>query len=302
MNKFKCPWCDSEKNQIYLWLKDEFLSMEEFQIYECLQCGLLFTEPRPEKDKIGEYYKSEEYYSHQENKKGFIPKLYEKVKVINLKHKYKVATKGKTAGKLLDIGCGVGDYIKTAEQHGWQCTGVEPSDIAREIAGKKIQAKIIQSEELEKIPDKTFDVITMWHVLEHVDNIKWQVTQLQRLLKENGRIIIAVPNYKSYDANYYKEKWAAYDVPRHLNHFNQKTMVKIFKTNDLELISTNRLKWDAYYISYMSEQYRHHKFPLIKGAYRGLVSNCKARKTKEWSSMVYVFEKTKEGNQKKGPF
>lgn len=298
MNTYKCPWCASEKTQIHLWLKDEFLSNEDFQIHECLQCGLLFTEPRPSKEKIGDYYKSEEYYSHQENKKGFIPKLYESVKAINLKHKYRVAVEGKSIGKLLDIGCGVGDFLHIAEQHGWQCTGVEPSEDAKAIATKRIKADILSSEDLEQIPNETFDVITMWHVLEHVDDLRWQVFQLQRLIKNNGRIVIAVPNYKSYDAEFYKEKWAAYDVPRHLNHFNKETLVKIFKNNNLNLIDTNKLKWDAYYISYMSEQYKHHSMPLLRGAFRGLISNCKARKSNEWSSRVYVFEKQKEKNPK----
>ncbi len=291
MNKLNCPWCNSEKTQTYIWVKDEFLTKEEFQIQECLNCGLLFTEPRPPKDKIGDYYKSEEYYSHQENKKGFIPKLYESIKAINLKNKYKIATNGKSARKLLDIGCGVGDFIHTAEEQGWQCTGVEPSQDAKAIAKKRIKAEILSSEDLEQIPNETFDVITMWHVLEHVDDLKWQMAQLQRLIKKGGRIVIALPNYKSYDATFYKEKWAAYDVPRHLNHFNKDTLVKIFKTNDLNLVKTDKLKWDAYYISFMSEQYKHHTLPLIKGAIRGLISNCKARKTNEWSSRVYMFEK-----------
>lgn len=293
MNKIKCPWCDSEKTQIHLWLKDEFLTHEEFQIHECLHCGLLFTEPRPDKDKIGAYYKSNEYYSHQENKKGFVPKLYERIKTINLKHKYKIATTGLKIGKMLDIGCGVGDFLHTAEQRGWKCMGVEPSEDATTIAKKRIKAEITSSEDLEQIPDETFDVITMWHVLEHIDNLQWQISQLQRLIKKDGRIVIAVPNYKSYDAKYYKDKWAAYDVPRHLNHFKKETIVKIFKDNGLNLDSVDKLRWDAYYISYMSEQYQHHSLPLLKGAIRGFVSNNKARKTKEWSSKVYVFTKRK---------
>ena len=280
----KCPWCGSDKAQINLWLKDEFLSKEDFHICECLNCGLLYTMPRPSKDKIGNYYKSEEYYSHQENKKGFIPKIYECVKKVNLRHKYKLATEGLETGNMMDIGCGVGDFIHTAEVKGWQGLGVEPSDDAKAIAKKRVKANIIRSEELEKLPDGTFDLITMWHVLEHVDELKWQVSQLQRLVKSNGRIVIAVPNYKSYDGQYYKEHWAAYDVPRHLNHFNKQTITKIFKASGLELKKTDKLIWDAYYISYMSEQYKHHKFPLIKGAYRGLVSNCKARRSGEWSS------------------
>lgn len=287
----KCPWCESEKAQINLWLKDEFLTKEDFHICECLSCGLLYTMPRPSKEKIGAYYKSDEYYSHQENKKGFIPKLYEAIKKVNLKHKLKIATNGLQVGKLLDIGCGVGDFIHIAEQQGWDCLGVEPSDDAKAIARKRIKANIINSEVLEEIPDETFDVITMWHVLEHVDDLKWQVEQLRRLIKPNGRIVIAVPNYKSYDGQFYKELWAAYDVPRHLSHFSKQTITKIFKTKGLELKRTEKLIWDAYYISYMSEQYKHHKFPLVQGAFRGLLSNGKARCSGEWSSMVYVFEK-----------
>lgn len=287
----KCPWCGSEKAQINLWLKDEFLSKEDFHICECLNCGLLYTMPRPNKEKIGEYYKSEEYYSHQENKKGFIPRLYESVKKVNLKHKYKLATQGLNIGKMLDIGCGVGDFLHTAEEHGWTCTGVEPSEDAKAIAKTKTKANIINSEDMEKIPDATFDLITMWHVLEHVDDLKWQIEQLHRLTKTKGRIVIAVPNYKSYDGQYYKELWAAYDVPRHLSHFNKTVLTNIFKSKNLELVRTDKLIWDAYYISYMSEQYKQHKFPLLKGTFRGCISNCKARHTKEWSSMVYIFEK-----------
>lgn len=287
----KCPWCDSDKAQINLWLKDEFLTKEDFHICECLNCGLLYTMPRPDKDRIGAYYKSEDYYSHKENTKGFVPKLYERIKKNNLKNKYQLATKGLSVGKMLEIGCGVGDFLHTAEEHGWECIGVEPSEEAKAIATKRTKASILSSEELESLADEQFDLITMWHVLEHVDDLRWEMDQLQRLIKPHGRIVIAVPNYKSYDGQYYKEHWAAYDVPRHLNHFNRTVLTKMFKTKGLELKKMDKLKWDAYYISYMSEQYRIHSLPLVRGAFRGLISNSKARKSGEWSSLVYIFEK-----------
>ena len=285
----KCPWCGSNKAQINLWLKDEFLTKKDFHICECLNCGLLYTMPRPSKEKIGAYYKSDEYYSHQENKKGFVPRLYEAIKKINLKHKFRLASRDLPVGKLLDIGCGVGDFLHIAEHKGWQCTGVEPSEEAREIARQRIKGDLLYSEDLEQLPDQSFDLITMWHVLEHVDDLKWQVAQLQRLIKPNGRIVIAVPNYRSYDGRFYNAYWAAYDVPRHLNHFNKTVLTKIFKTSGLSLVSMDKLVWDAYYISFMSEQYKHHFMPLVRGVFRGLVSNAKARRSGEWSSLVYVF-------------
>lgn len=289
--KKNCPWCDSEKTQMHLWVKDLFLTNEAFEIHECLKCGLLFTEPRPKPEEIGKYYQSEEYYSHQENKSGFIPRIYETVKGFNLKKKYKMATKGLSKGKMLEIGCGAGDFLKTMEDHGWTCTGIEPSEHAKEIARKKVKAELLNPQDINQLKSERYDLITMWHVLEHVDNLKEEVQQLQRLLKKGGRLVLALPNFKSADAQYYKEFWAAYDVPRHLNHFCRESINNIFKTSELKLIKTDKLVWDAYYISYMSEKYKNHSVPLFKGAWRGLMSNCKARKSGEWSSLVYVLER-----------
>lgn len=287
----KCPWCQSEKAHTHLSLKDYFLTQEPFEIMVCEDCGLLYTTPKPSDEKLGDYYKSDEYYSHQENKKGFIPRVYEAVKSVNLKHKIAIATQGKEPYRLLDIGCGVGDFLHFAEQNGWQCTGAEPSEDAASIAKKRIKAEIMLPKDLEKLPDKSFDVITMWHVLEHVSDLQWQVNQLNRLLKKGGRLVIALPNFRSYDAQYYKDKWAAYDVPRHLNHFSQDSIAKIFNINGLVKKTTQKLVWDAFYISFMSEKYRQKSLPLLRGIYRGMISNLKARKSGEWSSLVYVFEK-----------
>jgi len=289
MNK-KCPWCDSEKTLIHLWVKDLFLTQEPFEIYECLKCGLLFTEPRPDDKNIGKYYQSEEYYSHQENKSGFIPKIYESVKGVNLKHKRNLATKGLKVGKMLEIGCGVGDFLHEMEQKGWNCTGIEPSKEAKAIAQTRVKANILNPDELATLEDESFDLITMWHVLEHVDNLKEEVMHLQRLLKKGGRLVLALPNFKSADAEFYREYWAAYDVPRHLNHFCRESVNNIFKNTKLKLKNTDKLVWDAYYISYMSEKYKNHTLPLLKGALRGLISNSKARKSGEWSSLIYVLE------------
>lgn len=291
--KYHCPWCDSEKTQMHLWVKDLFLTNEAFEIHECLRCGLLFTEPRPKPEEIGKYYQSEEYYSHQENKKGLVPRIYEAVKSVNLKKKYKMATKGLEPGRMLEIGCGAGDFLHTMEKHGWTCTGIEPSESAKEIATKKVKAKLLNPQEIDKLEDESFDLITMWHVLEHVDNLKEEIKQLQRLLKKGGRLVLALPNFKSADAQYYKEYWAAYDVPRHLNHFCHESINNIFKTTDFKRIKTDKLVWDAYYISYMSEKYMNHSLPLLKGAWKGLRSNCKARKNGEWSSLVYILERPK---------
>ena len=287
-----CPFCNSENNTHYLDLKDYFLTQEDFQIVRCNDCGLLYTSPRPEASKMQSYYESKEYFSHQENNSGFIPRVYEFVKSINLKRKLNIATSGKIAGRILDIGCGTGDFLLKAKQSNWNVSALEPNDNARTIASKRLETTIFHPEEISQIPDSSFDVITMWHVLEHVEDLSNEVQHLYRMLDDNGRLVIAVPNYKSYDAFYYKDKWAAWDVPRHLSHFDKNTMQNVFSDfNNLKIKEITTLQWDAYYISMLSEKYLKHSLPLLRAAFRGFVSNIKARSTGEFSTLVYVFEK-----------
>ena len=286
----KCPFCESENTTSYLRLKDYFLSQEDFEILECDNCKLLFTTPRPDKSVIGNYYKSEDYLSHNEHKKGLVPWIYNQVKKVNIRNKYKIAIGNRTKPHLLDFGCGVGDFLHYAQQKGCEITGCDLSEDARKFATKKLDKTIVSPEEIFALPHSSFDVITMWHVLEHIDNLKLQTEQLHHLLKDNGRLVIAVPNYKSYDAQYYKDKWDAYDVPRHLNHFHKESLQNIF-SGSFELETIYPMKWDAFYISMMSENYIGKGNSFIKGILTGWKSNRKARKTGDYSSLIYVFHK-----------
>ena len=291
----KCPWCNSENNSKFLELKDYFLTQENFEILECNECKLLFTSPCPAPDKIGDYYKSEDYLSHNESKKGIVPTIYNLVKKVNIKNKFKIATNRQqttdNSQNILDIGCGVGDFLNYAKEKGCNITGIEPSEDARKIAESKLGTKIFSPEELQNIPNESFDIVTMWHVLEHVADLKTEIHHLERIVKKNGRLVLALPNYKSFDAEYYKDKWAAYDVPRHLNHFSRTSIKNIFNTTAFQLIDIKPLKWDSYYISMLSEQYLKHSNPILKATLNGCKSNCKARKSGEYSSLVYVFTK-----------
>lgn len=292
--KNKCPWCESENNSLFLQLKDYFLSQEDFEIYECNDCKLLFTTPCPPPSEIGKYYKSSDYLSHNEEKKGIVPFIYNKVKKINIRNKFKVVKKhclDKSDINLLDIGCGIGDFLLYSKEHNFNITGIEPDNDARKIAEKKLNTRILQPEELQTIPDNSFDVITMWHVLEHVSDLKNEICQLERLLKKDAVLVLALPNYKSYDAEYYKDKWAAYDVPRHLHHFSRTSIKNIFEKSNFELIDIKSLKWDSFYISMLSEKYANSSNSFTKGVITGCKSNRKARKSGEYSSLVYILKK-----------
>lgn len=285
-----CPWCEKNTDHLYMEVKDFFLTKEDFRIYQCDHCGLLFTAPRPSSEEIGRYYQSDNYYSHQENKKGFIPHVYETVKSFNIKRKVQIALSGLEKGRLLDIGCGVGDFLLNVKNAGWEITGIEPSKDAKKIAQERLGITLLDPSDSHSLPDHFFDVITMWHVLEHVDDLKSQTSELKRLLKPSGRLIIALPNFQSFDSQYYNKYWAAWDVPRHLNHFSSDVIQSIFTSLGMIFVDIQKLNWDAYYISYLSERYLDHSLPLLRGFWIGLKSNIKARRSGMYSSLVYRFQ------------
>ena len=277
------------KNLIpFLECKDYTVSNELYQIQKNEEFEMLVTTPVPE--DLENYYKSEDYISHTDSKKTFFDKVYQSVKNITLKNKLKLINSFQTSSKnILDIGAGTGDFLKVCANNSWTIFGTEPSEAARKVAAQK---RIILEEDLSKFTKRKFDVITLWHVLEHVIDLEEYIHQLNSLLKDDGRLVIAVPNYKSYDAKYYQHFWAAFDVPRHLWHFSQQSISKLFSMVNMEVEKILPMKFDAFYVSLLSEKNKSKKMKPITAFYRGLLSNSKANTTKEYSSLIYVLKKS----------
>jgi len=279
---------NSLENKIHLRAKDSLVSNEEFEIIATKIEGLLKTSPTPSEDKIGNYYQSENYISHTDSTKTFIDKLYQIIKSYSLKRKNKLFKKyNPTAKTLLDIGSGTGDLIFYCNKY-FDCYGTEPNKNARELSLKKGN-KVV--EKIKELPVKKFDIISMWHVLEHVHDLEIQLKKIHEMLNENGIAIIAVPNYKSYDAEHYKEAWAAYDVPRHIWHFNKHSMKTILKENNLFVVKILPLIFDSFYVSMLSEKIKTGNTNFIKALRIGLESNVKAKSTGEYSSLIYIAKK-----------
>ncbi|MDO5969139.1 class I SAM-dependent methyltransferase [Flavivirga aquimarina] len=280
-----------KKNSIYLTVKDHSVSGETFQLIQNTEYGFLETTPQPSSEKLPDYYKSEDYISHTDTQRNLFEKVYHLIRRISLKKKLKLINAFTSKEKkLLDIGCGTGDFLQTTKQDNWNIFGIEPNDQARKIANKKTNNSVFKIEELLKFESESFDIITLWHVLEHLPNLEEHVAIFKKLLKPNGTLIIAVPNYKSYDAAYYKTFWAAYDVPRHLWHFNKISVSKLFAKVSMKIIKTKPMPFDAFYVSLLSEKYKNGKMNPIKGFWIGLLSNLKAIKTKEASSLIYIIK------------
>ncbi len=282
------------KSNRYLEVKDHSVSSEMFELLYNPEFDLLETFPKPEGDKLAAYYKSEDYISHTDTKRNLFEYIYHAVRSISLKRKVNLITSFNTTQKeLLDIGCGTGDFLHAAKTAGWKITGIEPDEQARKIANKKTKGAILESAQLKTLKDHSFDVITMWHVLEHVPDLEEQIETLKRLLKPNGKLVIAVPNYKSLDAQHYKEFWAAYDVPRHLWHFSKRSISKLFGIHDFELVNTLPMKFDAFYVCLLSEKYTTGSMNPIKAFWKAWQSNLKAKRSGEFSSLIYVLKKAK---------
>jgi 2-polyprenyl-3-methyl-5-hydroxy-6-metoxy-1,4-benzoquinol methylase len=279
---------DFYKNlQPFLSCKDHTVSDEVYQVMINNEYDMLVTSPVPE--NVADYYKSEDYISHTDSKKSLLDKAYQAVKNITLKRKLKLINSFETSSKnILDVGAGTGDFLNVCKSNSWKVSGIEPSLNARKIAYKK---GVNLQENLSEFKNTNFDVITLWHVLEHVENLSEYILELHSLLADDGRLIIAVPNFKSDDANYYKEFWAAFDVPRHLWHFSQRSISKLFSEVHMVVEKTIPMKFDGYYVSLLSEKYKSGKMNPLKSFYRGFVSNFKARSTNEYSSLIYVLKK-----------
>lgn len=276
-------------NNAYLQCKDHLVSGEQFKLVYEPSYDMLVTRPQPSLEKLPHYYESDDYISHTDSKKGIIPFLYQTVKQYSLRKKVSLITSlHKGCGSVLDVGAGTGDFLVQAKTKGWTTSGVEVNSQARNSAEEK---GILLEESLSSFKNHQFDVITLWHVLEHIPDLKETIATLERLLKPNGYLIIAVPNFKSYDAKFYKAYWAAYDVPRHLWHFSQRSIPKLFLNFNLR--KTKPMIFDAVYVSLLSEKYKTNVSFSVRAIFIGIWSNLKAIGNGEYSSLIYCLQKQK---------
>ncbi|WP_264548559.1 class I SAM-dependent methyltransferase [Flavobacterium sp. N2820] len=276
------------EDKSFITVKDFSVSGESFSLLLNEEYQLLKTHPQPTLDKLGSYYEFEDYISHTDGKRTLFEKMYHFVKrnairkKVSLIHSYQPLK-----GRILDIGAGTGDFLLEAKNQNWEILGIEPNDKAKGIAlGKGIKF----GDTIEKLESNSFDVITMWHVLEHVPDVEHQVAELKRLLKPSGTIIIAVPNFKSYDAKHYGAFWAAYDVPRHLWHFSKTAIEKLFDKQNMNLEDVKPMWFDSFYVSLLSEKYKTGKMNFVSGFFIGLISNLSGLFKKEFSSHIYVLK------------
>ncbi len=285
-----CPLCKSGHFHNHLITKDYLVSNESFAIVTCDNCGFKFTNPRPTKNEISRYYESDDYISHSNKGTSIINTVYKIARKFTLKSKLSLITKLSTGNKLLDFGCGTGHFLAECEKSGWSCTGIEPDPKAREIALNKKNIKVIEN--IDSLGEKEkYDIITLWHVLEHVHDIDETISTLRKKLTKKSKLLIAVPNCASWDAQFYKEHWAGYDIPRHLYHFEPDTISQFMSRHKLNLKETYPQKLDSYYVSLLSDKNKYDRNKYVQSIKNGFLSNINAQKSNMFSSLIYIFSK-----------
>lgn len=293
-NLSACPVCGNNNLKKELTCKDFVASGEQFHLERCLNCSFLFTNPRPSATEIGPYYQSDRYVSHAGSKAGFsfIYKIYDVVRDYSIRQKIKLIKRYHDSGNLLDLGCGLGYFYNGVHQNGtFKAYGVDISDEAIHYVKSRFGLEVKNESWLDRFEPNHFDIITQWHVLEHVHALNERMHQLKRLLKEGGTLFIAVPNSDSWDAKHYQSFWDGYDVPRHLYHFNQRSFHLLMQSHGFRVVDTRPMIFDAPYISMRSEVHSGRSLVFLRGAISGLISTMKAFGNKNYSSILFVVKK-----------
>jgi SAM-dependent methyltransferase len=288
-----CPVCHSSDIHPLMTVKDYSVTGEDFVIWQCHHCLLRFTQDVPAADSIAPYYQSAEYISHSNTSKGLVNNLYQRVRRFTLNQKAGlVISKTKGKGNLLDMGAGIGAFVHVMKEKGWEATGLEPDQGARQRARDLFSLDLQDPSHLTALKDASFDAITLWHVLEHVHTLHDYMEELKRVLRPGGTLFIAVPNYTSLESEVYKLYWAAYDVPRHLYHFSPRSMEVLLQQHGLQLTGKKPMWFDAFYISLLSSRYKNRKTSWLGAGWAGLRSNISALVNKDrCSSLIYMARK-----------
>ena len=267
--------------------KDYLVTRESFVVEE-KENGISFTYPVVADAEIDKYYNTTDYLSHSSNKTlmSFFFDFFSKIMV---KKKTSFMLQLGVVNTYLDYGCGVGKLINSMNKKGVASYGYDTSSLAVSVCKNK---SLSASSNLEDLPNQ-YDLISFWHSLEHVSDYVNVLNKTKQMLSKNGTVIVALPNYDSFDSKFYSKFWAAYDTPRHRVHFTKKGFIKAANKLGFEVVKTKPLFLDSFYISMMSEKYKQSLFYFLKGFFIGTLSNLCFFFTKQASSHVYVLKNLK---------
>lgn len=232
MEYVNCNLCGADDSEIIL--REHLLSKgESFNIVRCRRCGLIYVNPRPTPEKIADYY-SEDYPPFRTTRSPIV--RYIKKMMIHREARKLKGLKREKVG-VLEIGCGRGEVLADLRGVGkWELKGVELSPYASQIAREKFGLDVITGTIFDAtFPPESFDVVLMKHVLEHVPNPRETLSEIHRILRDNGKLLLWTPNIKSLEAQVWGRHWHGLEIPRHLYHFSPETLTKLLQAAHLKV-------------------------------------------------------------------
>lgn len=250
MEYISCNLCGSSDNEKYYQVRDYNYGMPGvFTIVQCRRCGLVYLNPRPTQGEISSFYPESRYHPFKaiHGAGATIPGSTHWKRALWLTRRTQVGT-------VLDVGCGSGLFLLAMGALGWNCVGVEPNETAaqhaREVAGLEVLAGDVFA--INQVA--TYDVITLWDVLEHVHSPLDVLVHCNRLLNSDGVIALHAPNWASIERRLFGERWTALDSPRHLYHFSPGTIKQLLKRSGFRVetlhakapvltLASNVLRW-----------------------------------------------------------
>lgn len=292
-----CPICGASGQTPYANCTDFMVSKESYYLLRCPSCGVVYTLDPPSENELRRYDKLSLKLKLGDAPKSLMEKLYYHVRARMLRKKAKIIETYayRTSGSLLNYGAKTGYFSHRMERRGWKVTSLERYHEERLFSLEMFHHRMMDMSELDKLHAGTFDVITMWHVFEHMHHPHELLDRFYELLRPGGVLVMACPNIRSTDAMYYGPYWAAYDVPRHLWHFDPVSLAQLLHRHGFTLMHHERMPFDSFYISILSEKHMRHKMAFLRGMWEGLRSwRISITHRGKSSSLIYVFRKRQE--------
>lgn len=228
MESVQCSLCGSKFYTDYLIRGDLNLFLEgEFHLVQCIECGLVYLNPRPNRSEVISLYPDHyDQFNFNIHKLGFLTRLDNNY---GLRKRCKAVLRHKQCGRLLDVGCATGDFLASMRRYpGWEVYGIELSESASKYARQHL-GLAVKTGDLENIDyqENYFDVVTLWHVLEHLYDPLVALKRIHFWLKPGGLLIFSTPNIESWDAYLFGPYWIGYELPRHFQIFSRRTLCKL---------------------------------------------------------------------------
>ena len=254
MESIDCALCNSSNYHTILTGCDYKIPSEhKYNLVKCKKCGLIYLNPRPTKEVMDRFYLKEYFDTEKQSLNKIVAALGRQLQDNRARRVVKI----KKVGKVLDIGCGKGGFMYSLKRRNWDVCGLDPSSSPIKLIRDGLKNRVFNCELKDcHFEDKYFDVITLWHVFEHLPNPMDELREIHRILKDDGIMILTIPNINSVQFRLFKEKCFHLDIPRHLYHYSMETIEKMLSKARFRAANIKHLSFEFLSLEFLRGPYK----------------------------------------------